>query len=316
MKRLAAHSNPLLRRWKDLWSRPIPLDGPWRYVHDIGQPFALLLLTVAFTAGFYVNYSPSVSIAPNDFFFCNADGNVEKQALHYSPLWDPQLYFTVNIAFGRFAFSSAKVIDAIWDVVAGRGGQMLAAAIAYRVLRRSLTLTMERQSLTMPTVTSLYCQQIQIIPVIRLAYNSSWHRNSHQSNQRQASHLGRLRLANQVFICVYVLSFATLVSVMTGYRALLTGYFGYNAHQPSQLLPTSELVIPRLAVFDATKIGLPDELFVANDEIIFPSQSSETRIYEAVFRAGSLLASSRHFEEPYGTLVDCKCCSKEVKHAC
>jgi hypothetical protein len=27
-------------------------------------------------------------------------------------LWDPSLYFTVNIAFGRFAFSTVKVIDA------------------------------------------------------------------------------------------------------------------------------------------------------------------------------------------------------------
>ena len=96
---------------------------------------------------------------------------------------------------------------------------------------------------------------------------------------------------------------------------MLTGYFGYNPHQPSQLLPTSELVIPRLAVFDAARIGLPDELLVANDEIIFPSQSSETRVFESVFGADSLLASSRRFEEPYGTLVDCKCQSTEVKRA-
>ena len=104
MKKLAPNMNTLLRSWEALWSRPVPLDGSRRYIHDLWQPLTLLIVTVAFTAGFYANYSPSESLVPNDFFFCNADGNVEKQALHYSPLWDLQLYFTVNIAFGQLAF--------------------------------------------------------------------------------------------------------------------------------------------------------------------------------------------------------------------
>lgn len=71
-------------------------------------------------------------------------------------------------------------------------------------------------------------------------------------------------------------------------------------------MPISELRIPRLALFDATRIGLPGDLVVATDEISYPPNPNEWD-YCRNFLAGDFLASSRHFEEPYGTLLDCEC---------
>lgn len=193
-------------------------------MYDIWQPLTLLVLTVSFTVAFYATHSSYASTDPNELFFCNADGNVDETVNGYRPFWDPNLYFTINVAFGRFSFSTVKVIDAVWDVLVGRGGQTLAAVIAYGVLRRSLTLTLERYIITIPTVASLYCQQIQVMPVIRLTYSAFRQWDFQRPTWRQPCHTGRLRLSAQVFVCVYVLSFATLVSVMTGYRAQLTGY--------------------------------------------------------------------------------------------
>lgn len=103
-----------------------------------------------------------------------------------------------------------------------------------------------------------------------------------------------------------MLSFATLVSVMTGYRAQLTGYFGYDAQYTSELVPISELRTPRLALFDAIRIGFPGDLVVATDAILYPPDISEVPDGFR-FSVRDFLASSRHFEEPYGTLLDCQC---------
>lgn len=108
----------------------------------------------------------------------------------YKPLWDPELYFTVNIAFGQFAFSTAKVIDVVWDAVVARGGQMLAATVAYRTLRRSLTLNMETSTVTMPTIATLYCHQIQVTSLRRLSQDILWHEGSSNPQLRRPMYLG------------------------------------------------------------------------------------------------------------------------------
>jgi hypothetical protein len=86
-----------------------PRDGMRRYLHDIWQPLTLLVLTTSFTAAFFTNYDPCVSLeSPYDGFFCNADGKLEEADTGYEPFWDPQLYFTVNMAFGQFSFSRTQ----------------------------------------------------------------------------------------------------------------------------------------------------------------------------------------------------------------
>jgi hypothetical protein len=280
----------------------IPRDGVRRYLYDTWQPLTLLLLTTCFTAAFYSNYHSPASQKPGDFFFCNADGNVEKSEASYQPLWDPRLYFTVNIAFGRFAFSTVKVIDAGWDAVVGRGGQMLAAVLAYRTLRRSLTLTMETCTVTVPTIVTLYCHQVQVTSLGKLVHDIFWHWGStHQKGQRPI-YLGKCRLGVQVFICTYVMIFATLVSVMSGYRAQLTGYFGYDPESASQLQPIGELTQPRMVVFNGSRIGLSDPPIYEREKIPFPPLDGTVTLYNI----SEFIDNSRDFEEPYGVLVDCE----------
>lgn len=289
-----------LRGWK------VPSDGIRRYHYDIWQPLALLVLTTCFATIIYTTSSARASTNLDDLFFCNADGNVEKTVPGYRPLWDPQLYFTINIAFGQFAFSTVKIVDATWDVVVGRGGQMLMAVIAYRVLRRSLTLTMETYTVAIPTVATFYCQQIGVVSLIQLTKNFFWHWEYQRPTWRQPFHLGRLRVAMQVFACVYVLVFATLVSVMTGYRASLKGYFGYDAQNPGQLIPIGDLEFPLLALSDANRTGLSESLVVTSDAISFPPNTNSSSTMEAIFDAKDFLEGSRDFVEPYGLIVDCK----------
>lgn len=281
-----------MRKWR------VPRDGTCRYLYDIWQPFAWFALTVGFIAAFFATSDPYASMDEDDLFFCNADGKVEKADNHYRPLWDARLYFTVNVAFGQFAFSTVKVIDAAWDTVVGRGGQMVAAMVAYRTLRRSLTLMMETSTVTVPAVASMHYHQVQAISVGRLIHNMFWHWTS---KRRQPPPWGRARLGTQVFVCVYVLSFATLVSIMTGYRARLTGYFGFEAEQTGQLQPTSQLTQPEVSmvVYNGTRIGRADSPIFSYDELPFLKDDKPFNISE-------ILKSSSELEEPYGTFIDCE----------
>lgn len=304
MEKLTAHTEPGLGNWK------IPRDGTYRYLYDTWQPLALLVLTVCFTAIFYSVYTPFATIPSNDLFYCNADGNLVKALGWYKPLWDPELYFTVNIAFGKFAFSTAKVIDAVWDAVVARGGQMLVAMVAYRILRRSLTLTMEASTVTMPTVATLYCHQIQVTSLRRLLQDISWHKGSPNTHLRRPIYLGKMRLLMQAFSCLYVLSFATLLSVTTGYRAQLSGYYGYDADKPSQLQPVGEISLPSIVVCNGSRVGLSELPIYAREQIPLPVEglTAESQTYKIT----DLIDNSQDFEEPYGVFFDCKSCNLAI----
>jgi hypothetical protein len=288
-----------------------PRDGMRRYLHDIWQPLTLLVLTTSFIAAFFTNYNPYVSLEfPYDGFFCNADGKLEEADTGYKPFWDPQLYFTVNMAFGQLSFSNAKVVDAAWDAVVGRGGQFIVAAIAYRTLRRSFTLIMETCTVTIPAATSIYCRQIQLESVGQLIHTMLWHWSSFYLVWRQPINVARLRLCTQLFVCIYVLLFTTLVSVMTGYSARLSAFTGYDDDGAGPLFPINQLVRPRMGLSDGVRVGLPDNTF-AHNAIVYPDSAtvtlrSDVSRGEIEYNVTEFLANSRNFEEPYGSLVDCQ----------
>lgn len=303
MAKLASHIEHKLRGWK------IPRDGTRRYLYDIWQPLVILVVTASFTGAFYANYTSTASRNPNGLFFCNADGKVELANSRYRPLWDPRLYFTINVVFGQFAFSTAKIIDAVWDAIVGRGGQMVVAVVAYRTIRRSLTLAMENYAVSIPAVTALYCQKVQLIPVGQLIYSLFRPQASDHTPKRHADHLGRIRIGMQIIACSYVLLFSTMVSVMTGYSAQWTGYFGYDAEGASQLQPISKLSRPGMILYDSARIGLPDLPIYASRTSIYLSDVEQGLTSYSTYTAAEFLGRSRDLEEPYGTLVDCKHCS-------
>lgn len=264
-------------------------SGTGRAFRDIWQPLSIFVLTITFTVGFFAAKDPFLST--DGHFFCNADGSVAPSG-KYQLLWDTKLYFTINMSFGKFSFTVVKVIDACWDTLVGRGGQMLVAIVAYRVLRRSIALSMEICSYPISTVTAILCQQIQL--------NSAWQllRGMHtrQSDWHDIPWASPyLRLTAHILVCVYVLSFATLVSVMAGYRAELDGYFGQE-----ELTPIDKIFSPQMRLEDGARVGLsePDE------PMFFPAI-----IPLATGSVGSIaehLNSSHSFEEPFGVLFDCK----------
>jgi glycopeptide antibiotics resistance protein len=66
----------------------------------------------------------------------------------------------------------------------------------------------------------------------------------------------KIRLLAQILVCLYVLAFATLVSVMTGYRAELTGVFDYHEINSTILKPFDGIYRSQMILYDGGRIGL------------------------------------------------------------
>jgi hypothetical protein len=179
---------------------------------------------------------------------------------------------------------------------------MLAAVLAYRTLRRSLTLTVVTCTVTMPTIATLYCRQIQVTSLGKLIQDIFWHPGFTHPKRKRPIYLGKYRLGMQVFICGYVLIFATLVSVLSGYRAQLTGYYGYDPVRVSQLQPVSQLTQPRMVIFNGSRVGLSDLPIYVREKIPVTPLDERGTFYSI----SEFIVDSRDFEEPYGVLVDCE----------
>jgi len=299
MSQLTKTKEHLVRIWTALCGCTVPQDGYRRYLYNIWQPLTILVLTASFAATFFTFKDPYASTS--DLFYCNADGKVQMlEDGGYKPFWDPNLFFTINVSVGdNLSFTLAKLIDAIWDLGVGRGGQLLAAVIAYRVVRRSLTLVMETCTVTIPTVTSFCCERLTIQSSHHLLRDVVSPRSSRQYAGKRLSPRGRQRLLMQLSACVYVLVFPTLMSVMTGYRTGFTGVFNYTNDTTTEVRPLAQVGYPRLMIIDGSRIGL------ANSTAYLPRQIPFPKGVDLPFT--DFLLSSESFEEPAGVLTDCKC---------
>jgi hypothetical protein len=301
---------PLVRTWTTLRSWSVPQDGVRRYLYDIWQPLTVLVLTTSFAVSFFAVSSLAAEnpfASTNDPFFCNADGTVQmRDTKGYKPFWDPNLLFTINVsARDNLSFTQAKLIDAVWDLGVGRGGQMLAAVVTYRVLRRSLVLTMESCTIAIPTVVSVCCQRVNVWSSWNLLREISSSRSSQRFPGKRLSHVGRRRLLMQLFACIYVLTFPTLASVMTGYRTGFEGVFGYDPGSVSQVKPLSKLGYAGIVLKGGNRVGLSNsttQLLYQVEQIPFQLEKQDQYLL-----IKDLLLSSGSMEEPAGVLIDCKC---------
>lgn len=166
---------------------------------------------------------------------------------NYVPAWDPSLFLNVVFGVGELSFSAAKSIDFCWDLIVGRGGQAALAVFAYHTVRRSLVLTMEDLELGLPAVASTLTGYIGLATLWRTVVQRF---DARKSVQRCIA----WRMTAIAFVCCYVMMFASMASIITGYQAVQKPYVQEPGTQ--SLVPTDEIYIPDLVVIDGGRIGL------------------------------------------------------------
>lgn len=137
-------------------------------------------------------------------------------SLEHNP-WSSRHIFQIIIGFGNLKFSEAKLIDVVWDVVVGRGGQSILAVITFKVFTKALTrLLKDRQ-------TSVSYGMFEAVVFQEASLSSIWKMGSHLSTRLTGREI--VAFTWMIMASIYVLSFPTWLSAMTRYTTNFSPYF-------------------------------------------------------------------------------------------
>lgn len=147
--------------------------------------------------------------------YCDPGGNFDFTQT-YNP-WAREHTFQITLGFGRMTFTQAKAIDVVWDVVVGRGGQFLLAAICFHVFSKSLGLRLEqpKASISYGGFRAIVFERPTLSSTLKLVLDL----RSTAGWRTKASVLW------MIIASIYVVAFPTMTSAMTGYSSNVDAYF-------------------------------------------------------------------------------------------
>ncbi|KAF5637331.1 uncharacterized protein FTJAE_5746 [Fusarium tjaetaba] len=126
----------------------------------------------------------------------------------------PSGFFQITLGWGRFSFGTAKLVDVVWDLVVGRGGQTVMAFVSWRVFVQYLQLSLVTKPASYSTVWLIKIQQD----------------NSALATWKLVSGFFKVGLASKKVMCfmiwtaLFILGFPTFASSMTGYTPYNKAY--------------------------------------------------------------------------------------------
>ncbi|KAF2686659.1 hypothetical protein K458DRAFT_476462 [Lentithecium fluviatile CBS 122367] len=216
---------------------------PWKVTLVIATlPLALALIISLATAAERASVG---YILPRD---CYPNGLWKEATGATWRIMDSSYFFTPNLSFGSMTFTQAKVIDIAWDLLIGRGGQLLLAYVNYRVFNEWLVYHMEmhRTSYKMYTAIAFETTSLGTLGVLGnefLVVRKGW----------SWRHFFRwLAVLSMLISTLYVLAFPTLMAAMTGY---LTTYAAYVEDYKGDLIEWGKVKTVWAIVEDSVRIG-------------------------------------------------------------
>lgn len=228
------------------------------------QPITLLTLAmVVFATVAIFIMQASFEDKRSNVLLCDASGTVQEVAEDYDATWQMGSYFSINMpVLTGLGYTRAKVFDVFWDLAFGRGGQILVGMVAYRVTRHSFRFSMERSAFPISTATFILSQQqIQALSIWEMTRVLTNRLEKKPVPRKDHILETRLRVLACIFLCTYVLSFATLTSVMTGYFSAVEGVYGsVTDNEPMKSL--SQFSRADLLLLDSDRLSLSDEAII------------------------------------------------------
>jgi hypothetical protein len=173
-------------------------------------------------------------------------------------IMDSSYFFVPNLAFGSYSFNVVKFIDITWDVVVGRGGQIILGYITYRVFNETLLYYMEfiPASFKLYALVAFQPTSLNTLGVLgkeTLAFSAS-------SRKRFFRWLTMLCM---LLACLYILSFPTLMGAMTGYTPT---YEVYIEDPSKNLIEYSKYQVVLAEVPDASRLGYERPLLLSRKD--------------------------------------------------
>lgn len=231
--------------------------------------WALLFILVAGTSAFFAvvtKLGDGVASGRNDSIFnCDSSGKVQyrySSVFATSPYWDNRLFLSVTMGVHGLTFGQAKAMDIGFNLVVGRGLQLLLALAVYPILRRSILRSMEVREFSLALLMPFFLEKLSVFSLWAMFANMRSCRTKPKTDDqteqirfRKAKVRIDWRVALVVLIGCYVLALPTVTSVMTSYQVrsapFLPDGLGY--------VSTKEIEnqIPDFILADGTSLGLP-----------------------------------------------------------
>jgi len=172
---------------------------------------------------------------------------------------------TINLGFGTMPFSTAKLVDVLWDVVVGRGGQMLLTYIAYHIFTKSLTRTMEDSQVSYHTFAAFAFESGTTTGLFMLAKDFA-------SNRSLRS---KMIVSWVLAATLHIVAFPTLSSAMTGYTSVMEAYL---EDKSQNLIRWALFTSVSYIIVDADRI---DPYFKSNTLVWISESEADHLLYEA-----------------------------------
>lgn len=142
---------------------------------------------------------------------CDPSGNVWVTRENRPDLWSGNYGLSITLGFGTFRFSTAKSIDTMWDLIVGRGGQVLAGILLYYVFRGPMVSTMHRNPVPYDKLVKMEYHTAGTTSFFIYCKDVHWKRRS------AGTWFTAFMLA---LATLYVLTLPTWLSAVSGYQAI------------------------------------------------------------------------------------------------
>lgn len=228
-------------------------SAPWRITLIIlALPIALAIIVVLAAAAEMASQS---YIRGRD---CYPNGLWKELPGATWRIMDSSYFFTPNLSFGAFTFTQVKVIDIAWDLIVGRGGQILLAWVNYRVFNEWLVYHMEMHLTSYKLYAAVAFQTTTMATLGVLA------KEFLAFGKKSWSRLFRwLAVLSMLLSTLYVLAFPTLMAAMTGY---ITTYELYIENYEHNLIDWSKIRLVTYVIHDADRLGHSGPLIITEDD--------------------------------------------------
>jgi hypothetical protein len=212
------------------------LYGPWALLF-------ILVVGVSVLFAVVTNLGAGVASGWTDsMFYCDSSGKIRYQYTNkratVSPYWDRQLFLSVTMGFHGLTFVQAKAIDICFDLVVGRGSQVLVALATYPILRRSILRSMEVRELSLALLLPFFMERLSVYSLWAMVANMRARRAKPKTDDQTEQiefRRARVRIDWRVILVFlvgcYVLALPTFTSVMTSYQSRSAPYMPSNGSE-------------------------------------------------------------------------------------
>ncbi|OQO09543.1 hypothetical protein B0A48_04945 [Cryoendolithus antarcticus] len=209
---------------------------------------------------------------------CDASGNiwVSTSGLSTTPSrWDLNYTLAITLAFGSLSYTAVRVIDEVWNLIIGRGSQLLGGVIVFSIFRAPIAEAFRTMSHP-PYRTTLAMQYSTVSPASLWRYvvdiPGFMSRRVSPADRSAGRHAALAAVLLSISTSMVIMT-PTWLSAMTGYQAMQVPVMPWKNDTYISLDNLSACVI---LIADGDRVGLSQNYCVGYDGDLFRDLKSYT----------------------------------------